>query len=60
MMKSVRAAAAWVRSRADFDRRDVLGALGVGLLAYGGETLYPGAGLAAAGAVLVAVAVLVR
>lgn len=42
------------------DRRDVLGAVGLGLLCYGGEVLYPGAGMAAAGAVLIAIAVLVR
>lgn len=38
------------------DRRDVLGLAGLSLLAYGGECLYPGAGYAAAGAVMVAVA----
>ena len=43
-----------------FDRRDLLGACGVALLYFGGERLYPGAGLAASGAVLVAVAVWVR
>ena len=43
-----------------FDRRDLLGAIGVVLLYWGGERLYPGAGQAAAGAVLVAVAVWVR
>lgn len=52
------AAAAWIRSAVD--RRDVLGLIGLGMLTYGGEAIYPGAGLAAGGAVLVAVAVLVR
>lgn len=55
----------WLRSiaasvRAAVDRRDVLGLTGVILLAYGGETLYPGAGFALAGGVLVAIAVLVH
>lgn len=48
------------RLRAVIDRRDVLGIVGLSLLIYGGETLLPGAGYAAGGAVLVAVAVLVR
>lgn len=39
------------------DRRDLLGIAGVCLLAYGGEALHPGAGITAAGAVLVLVAV---
>jgi len=45
---------------AHVDGRDVLAAAGLGLLGYGGELLYPGAGFAAAGAVMIAVAVLVR
>ena len=57
-MKSMRKVATWLRS--SFDRRDLLGLIGIGLLGYGGEMLYQGAGFAAAGAVLVAVAVLVR
>lgn len=46
--------------RSSFDRRDLLGLVGIALLGYGGETLHQGAGIAVAGAVLVAVAVLVR
>ena len=57
-MKSMKRAATWIKSH--IDGRDILGMIGVGLLGYGGETLHPGAGYAAAGALLVAVAVLVR
>lgn len=39
------------------DKRDVLATLGLAMLAYGGEVLYPGAGITAAGAVVVAIAV---
>ena len=46
--------------RSAVDARDVLAAAGLALLWYGGEHLYPGAGYAAAGAILVAVATLVR
>lgn len=43
-----------------FDGRDGLGALGFAALTYGGEQIYPGAGFAAAGAVALAIAALVR
>ncbi len=49
---------AWLK--AHVDGRDVLAGGGLALFCYGGEALYPGAGFAAAGAVLVAIAVLVR
>lgn len=58
MINWLRTAAARIRS--SIDRRDVVGAAGIALLAFGGERLLPGAGFAASGAVLVAVAVLVR
>jgi hypothetical protein len=45
---------------AGIDRRDLVAAGGLGLIGYGGEIIYPGAGFAAVGAVMVAVAVLVR
>lgn len=45
---------------AALEGRDLALFSGLALLAYGGERLLPGAGFAAAGAVLVAVAVLVR
>jgi hypothetical protein len=48
------------RLRERVDGRDVLGVAGLLLLALGGERLLPGAGMAAAGAVMVAVAVMVR
>lgn len=48
----------WVR--AHVDGRDLLCALGLASLGYGGEMLYAGAGFAAVGAVAVAIAVLVR
>lgn len=58
MKNKLAAAAAWIRSAVD--RRDVLGLAGVGMLTYGGEVIYPGAGLAVSGAALIAIAVLVR
>jgi hypothetical protein len=57
-MNALRATSAWIR--ANLDRRDLVGVVGAVLLWLGGERLYPGAGTAAAGAVLVAIAVLVR
>lgn len=53
-MKYARACGAWISRQVD--RRDVLGAAGLGLLGYGGEMLYPGVGFAASGAVMVAIA----
>jgi hypothetical protein len=45
---------------AALDKRDVMGLIGCVLVCIGGETLHPGAGMAATGAILVAIAVLVR
>lgn len=50
--------AQWLRSH--IDGRDVLAGGGLALLGYGGEALHPGAGFAASGAVMVAIAALVR
>ena len=58
MMKSLRSVWTWIRARVD--TRDLLGAAGAGLLCWGGELLHPGAGITATGAVLIAIAVLVR
>ena len=52
--------AAFASMAASVDARDLIALAGIGLLIYGGERLYPGAGYAAGGAVLVAIAVLVR
>lgn len=59
-MQKLRALAARLLALEPPDFRDVLGLVGVGLICYGGERLYPGAGFAAAGLVLVAVAAVVR
>jgi hypothetical protein len=57
-MRSIRAALTTIR--AGWDLRDAIGAVGLCLLIFGGEELMRGAGFAAGGAVMVAVAVLVR
>lgn len=57
-MSRVRAVGAWLAGR--IDRRDVLGGAGLVLVVVGGETLLPGVGTAAAGLIMVAIAVLVR
>lgn len=49
---------AWLRAK--IDARDVVGAVGLVLLGFGGEAIHAGAGFAAAGAVMIAIAVLVR
>lgn len=54
------ARAFYAKLTASIDRRDVLFAAGGVLVWFGGERLYPGAGYAASGAILVAVATLVR
>ena len=58
MKNKLRAAAAWLRSL--FDGRDLAGLIGLLLLGYGGERLYPGAGFTAAGAILVSIAAFTR
>lgn len=58
MKEKLRAASALLGRH--IDARDVAGAIGLCLLCYGGEVLYPGAGFAVAGAVLVGIAVFVR
>lgn len=59
-MRKLRALAARLLALEPPDLRDVLALAGVGLICYGGERLYPGAGFTAAGLVLVAVAAAVR
>lgn len=54
-MRHLRAFGAWL-SR-EFERREVICIGGLVLLGYGGETLYPGAGYAVAGLVMVWLAV---
>jgi len=61
ILKPLRTAVSGLISRLEgLDGRDALGAVGLALLIHGGEILQPGAGFAVAGAVMVAIAVLVR
>ena len=58
MKETLRRFGAWLGSLVD--ARDIAAGAGLVLLGYGGELLLAGAGYAAAGAVLVAIAVFVR
>lgn len=48
------------RARAALDLRDLVLLAGLALLGYGLESIHPGAGYAAAGAVLILIATLLR